>query len=87
MLSEENQNRVVNLNTVDDSGDLIASEQQPPSSGNTIYSGVNGLWSTASDYLQFSRMMLNSGSLGWKEVPEPVNCGNYDPKPCRRFNG
>jgi len=59
----EKQNRIVVLHTVDDNGKLIESERQPSMSGNTIFSGVNGLWSTASDYLKFSQMMLNFGTL------------------------
>ena len=66
-LPEEKHNRVVTLHTVDSIGNLIISERQPPMSGNTIFSGVNGLWSTASDYLIFSRMMLNQGTLNGKQ--------------------
>lgn len=42
-------------------GELVAAKRQPPTQGNTLWSGVNGLFSTATDYLKFCQMMLNKG--------------------------
>lgn len=36
--------------------------------GNTIWSGVNGLFSTASDYMKFCQMLLNGGELNGKKL-------------------
>jgi CubicO group peptidase (beta-lactamase class C family) len=37
-------------------------------SGNTIFSGVNALFSTAKDYLTFATMLLNKGELNGKRI-------------------
>ncbi|MCP9237128.1 serine hydrolase [Lewinella sp. JB7] len=42
---------------------LSVARMQLPSSGNAIYGGTHGLYSTARDYLQFCRMLLNEGEL------------------------
>ncbi len=36
---------------------------QLPTTGNTVYGGTHGLYSTAADYLRFCRMLLNGGTL------------------------
>jgi CubicO group peptidase (beta-lactamase class C family) len=64
-LSPEQQERVVRLHGVyDDSGLTVSKRYQPPMSGNTVWSGVNALFSTPSDYLHFCQMLLNQGV--WK---------------------
>ncbi len=62
-LSEEQAQRVARLHFVDEEGKLTVAAQQEATSGNTIWSGVNGLWSTAADYMKFSRMLMNGGEL------------------------
>ena len=58
----------------DQAGRLVANHQasgegltkaamQLPSSGNKVYGGSFGLYSTAADYLKFCRMLLNKGEL------------------------
>ena len=42
---------------------LTKAAMQLPSSGNKVYGGSFGLYSTASDYLKFCRMLLNKGEL------------------------
>lgn len=39
--------------------------------GNTIWSGVNGLFSTTADYAKFCQMMLNKGELNGKRLLSP----------------
>ena len=60
-VADDDLERVVTLHFVDENGELKVAGYQPPNQGVTINSGVNGLWSTAQDYLTFSRMMLNEG--------------------------
>ena len=57
------QQKVAALHTKNEEGKLVLSPRQTPISGNTIDSGVNGLFSTAEDYLTFCRMLLNKGEL------------------------
>ena len=42
-------------------GSLVPAPNQTPATGHTIYGGTHGLFSTASDYMKFSEMLLNSG--------------------------
>ncbi|MGB3802065.1 MAG: serine hydrolase domain-containing protein [Lewinella sp.] len=44
-------------------GNLTKAGMQLPSSGNKVYGGSFGLYSTAADYLKFCRMLLNKGEL------------------------
>lgn len=37
-------------------------------SGNTVFGGTHGLFSTAADYMKFCRMMLNQGELDGKRI-------------------
>ena len=68
-LPEEKHVRVMRLHAVDSTGNLISNEGSlggNQMSGNTIHSGVNGLFSTANDYLLFCQMILNNGELNGK---------------------
>lgn len=47
-------------------GKLVAAAYESPTQGNTLWSGVNGLFSTASDYMKFCQMMLNDGEWNGK---------------------
>lgn len=49
-------------------GKLIYSENQPKMEGNTIWSGVNGLYATAADYMTFCQMLLNKGELNGERL-------------------
>lgn len=53
--------RVVALHTIDESGQIAVSSQQTPKTGNTVFGGSNGLFSTASDYMKFCRLFLDNG--------------------------
>ena len=44
-------------------GKLVPGEYQTNLEGNKIWSGVNGLFSTASDYAAFCQMIINGGTL------------------------
>ena len=62
-LTDDQLERVVTVYERDQEGQLIPAEYQPPKQGNTLWSGVNGLYATAGDYLKFCQMLLNGGSF------------------------
>ena len=64
-------NRVMSLHFHDQSGQLIPFDEQIPTSGNTLYGGTHGLFSTAQDYLRFCQMILNNGTLNNKQILKP----------------
>jgi CubicO group peptidase (beta-lactamase class C family) len=66
-LSKAQQARVVKVHSKKDGG-LEIPENQPKMEGNTIWSGVNGLFSTASDYMNFCQMLLNGGKWNGKQL-------------------
>lgn len=61
-LTDGQLRKAVTVYEGNEDGTLIASEYQPPKQGNTLWSGVNGLFSTASDYLKFCRMLMDGGT-------------------------
>ncbi|MBN7817417.1 serine hydrolase domain-containing protein [Algoriphagus pacificus] len=65
-LNEEQKSRMATLHTYNQDGKLIKAPNQTPTSGNTVFAGANALFSTASDYAKFARMLLNSGE--WNGV-------------------
>jgi CubicO group peptidase (beta-lactamase class C family) len=68
-LAKANQNRVASVYTL--KGKLsLANEKNEPylMEGNTLWSGVNGLFSTAADYMKFCQMLLNGGELNGKRL-------------------
>tara|TARA_B100000767_G_scaffold109441_1_gene104803 strand:- start:191 stop:1432 length:1242 start_codon:yes stop_codon:yes gene_type:complete len=64
-------NRVMSLHFHDQSGQLIPFDEQIPTSGNTLYGGTHGLFSTAQDYLRFCQMILSNGTLNNKQILKP----------------
>lgn len=54
------------LHAYDKEGELIKTENQTPTSGNTVFGGTHGLFSTAQDYSLFARMLLNGGEWNGK---------------------
>lgn len=63
-IDTENQDRWGPVHNRNDDGKMVKSEEQLPISGNTVYGGSHGLFSTASDYMLFCQMLLNNGT--WK---------------------
>jgi len=70
-LTEEQAKRMVQLHQLDDAGKLINAERQTPTSGNTVFGGTHGLFSTAQDYSLFAQMMLNGGEWNGKRYLSP----------------
>ena len=44
---------------------------QPTPSGNTVFAGVNALFTSTADYLRFGEMLLNQGSWNGKQILKP----------------
>jgi CubicO group peptidase (beta-lactamase class C family) len=70
-LSGEQAARLAQLHHLDDSGKMVNAEQQTPTSGNTVFGGTHGLFSTAADYALFAQMMLNGGEWNGKRYLSP----------------
>ncbi len=58
------QKHMVYVHNINKEGVLEYRDNQPKMEGNTIWSGVNGLYTTAADYMTFCQMLLNKGE--WK---------------------
>ena len=70
-LTEEQQKKVMVVYGFNPDSSLRRMDPQPSMSGNTIYSGVNALFSSAKDYLSFATMLLNGGELNGKRILKP----------------
>ena len=56
--------RVMKLHSRDENNKIMRHKHQVPTSGNTVFGGTHGLFSTADDYAKFCLMILHNGS--WK---------------------
>ena len=63
--------RVMQLHTISDTGVFGVSELQVPTSGNTVYGGTHGLFSTAVDYAKFCQMFLDKGMANGTKILDP----------------
>ncbi len=70
-IPSEQASRLVANHQVTEEG-MSKAAMQLPSSGNKVYGGSHGLYSTASDYLKFCRMLLNEGSLDGRQYLSPA---------------
>lgn len=70
-LTPDLQKRVMVVYGFNPDSTLRKMDPQPSMSGNTIFSGVNALFSTAKDYLSFATMLLNRGELNGKRILKP----------------
>lgn len=62
------QKNVVMVHNKDKAGLLVNGNIQPKMEGNTVWSGVNGLYASAADYVTFCQMLLNKGELNGKRL-------------------
>jgi CubicO group peptidase (beta-lactamase class C family) len=62
------QANMVYVHNKNKAGELEYSTNQPKMESNTIWSGVNGLYATAADYMTFCQMLLNQGELNGKRL-------------------
>ncbi len=67
-VEEGKKDRMAGLHQKNEAGKLTISDRQTPTSGNTIFGGTNGLFSTATDYMRFALMLLHEGELDGKRL-------------------
>jgi len=67
-LNELQSRRVMKLHSRNERNTVKRHEQQVPTSGNTIYGGTHGLFSTATDYAQFCLMILHDGTWNGAQI-------------------
>ena len=70
-VSPENLERIMQLHFNQEDGTLVTSHVQAKSSGNTVYGGTYGLFSSTEDYLKFCQMLLNKGAYDGGQILAP----------------
>lgn len=70
-VSQENLERIMQLHFNQEDGTLVTSHVQAKSSGNTVYGGTYGLFSSTEDYLKFCQMILNKGAYDGGQILAP----------------
>ena len=70
-VSPENLERIMQLHFNQEDGTLVTSHVQAKSSGNTVYGGTYGLFSSTEDYLKFCQMILNKGAYDGGQILAP----------------
>ena len=64
---KEEQSKIVSVHTKANNGTLSVATMQPPFENVTVWSGVNGLFSSVSDYATFCQMLLAGGTYKGKQ--------------------
>ena len=67
-VSEVKQKRIMKVHFNNEDGSMIQSPVQVPPTGNTVYGGTHGLFSSTKDFLKFCQMILNKGTLNGKQI-------------------
>lgn len=62
------QHRIMKVHFNIEDGSMIQSHVQVPPTGNTVYGGTHGLFSSTEDFLKFCQMILNKGILKGKRI-------------------
>ena len=75
-LNELQSQRVMKLHSRNERDTVKLHEQQVPTSGNTIYGGTHGLFSTAYDYAKFCLMILHNGTWNGAQILNDVTVKN-----------
>jgi len=70
-LTDTQAQRVAMLHQYNEKGEVIKNPRQAPTSGNTVFGGTHGLFSTAADYSIFAQMLLNNGFWNGKRYLSP----------------
>ncbi len=65
---ENRWGRVVDLHLQDQRSKQSVHPQPTPVTGNTVFGGTHGLFSTPTDYLRFCQMLLNGGSYKERQL-------------------
>ena len=64
----EQQQRIMQVHFNLEDGTLVNSHVQVPTTGNTVYGGTHGLFSSTEDFLKFCKMILNKGTLNSQRI-------------------
>ena len=64
---KEEQSKIVSVHTKSKNGTLSLATMQPPFENVTVWSGVNGLFSSVSEYATFCQMLLAGGTYKGKQ--------------------
>ncbi len=70
-LSEAQKQRVMTVYSYSADTPLNRAWGQPTPSGNTLFAGVNALFTSTADYVRFGEMMLNQGEWKGKRILKP----------------
>lgn len=70
-LTEEQKKRVKVVYSFTADQSLNRALAQPKASENTLFAGVNALFTSTADYLRFAEMMLNQGEWNGKRILKP----------------
>lgn len=70
-LSEAQKQRVMTVYSYSADTTLNRAWGQPTPSGNTLFAGVNALFTSTADYVRFGEMMLNKGKWKGKRILKP----------------
>jgi CubicO group peptidase (beta-lactamase class C family) len=65
---ESQQHKIMKVHFNTEDGGMIQSPVQVPPTGNTVYGGTHGLFSSTEDFLKFCQMILNKGTLNGKRI-------------------
>ncbi len=64
----DQQQRIMQVHFNIGDGSIINSPVQVPPTGNTVYGGTHGLFSSTEDFLKFCQMILNKGTLDGERI-------------------
>lgn len=70
-LNESQAPRIAMLHNYNEQGEVTKSARQAPTTGNTVFGGTHGLFSTALDYSIFAQMLLHKGIWNGKRYLSP----------------
>jgi len=70
-LNEAQRKRIQSVYAFAADSTLKRTTGQPTPSGNTLFAGVNALFTSTADYLRFGEMLLNQGSWNGKQILKP----------------
>ena len=70
-LSEFQKERVMSVYSYSADTTLTRAFAQPTPTGNTLFAGVNALFTSTADYIRFGEMMLNQGEWNGKRILKP----------------
>jgi CubicO group peptidase (beta-lactamase class C family) len=70
-LNESQRKRIQSVYAFAADSTLKRTTGQPTPSGNTLFAGVNALFTSTADYLRFGEMLLNQGRWNGKQILKP----------------